>query len=218
MLRCTIPRALASIPCRSCIVLPQQWTRSIDTFRPTSPVSSDAPTTRRDESLGYVQDQRHLRRENCHICLAEQSREQLAAMPIVRKGRGLYVMGTTCDACWAVLYEKAQQTQAETFARNQARKARSDAMLDAVRAIDAFEAVPIRYASEKLARSSVGRRGNSLEWHRRHLVSSASRLGALLQIAKVRNRYQCNKLRVDAMDFEAWYPYAPERGVKYTSI
>ncbi|KAG7136316.1 hypothetical protein HYQ45_006141 [Verticillium longisporum] len=51
--------------------------------------SSDAPTTQRDDSLRHVQDQRHLNPENGHICLAKQTREQLAAKPIVRKGRGL---------------------------------------------------------------------------------------------------------------------------------
>ncbi|KAM0281414.1 hypothetical protein ACHAQH_003537 [Verticillium albo-atrum] len=156
MLRRRNPPTLIIVPRILRAALPRHWTRSFHagsslTFRLTSIVPIGKKMLREGESYRFIQD------TTCNVCHAEQTPSQMAAMPPTRKGRGLYEMRTVCDACWATLYERAGVTQKQNLLRRQAAKAASDAMEEGVRAIDAYEAVPIRYAVEKLAESRIER-------------------------------------------------------------
>lgn len=82
------------------------------------------------------------------------------------------------------------------------RKKKVDEMMKYVRGLNSTEQVPIGYAVEKLMGDTRSR--NSQRWHQRDLISCLSQD---LQILKVRNRYMCNKRRVDAMDFKLWFFY-----------
>ncbi|KAM0334468.1 hypothetical protein ACHAQA_001496 [Verticillium albo-atrum] len=140
----------------------------------------------------------------------------MADMPLVRRGPWAFQLRTLCDDCWKIILEKSAQKKAATFERNKARKAASDEMMEALISIDAYEAIPIRYAVEKLATSRIARPRAPLQWHQQYLLSS--RLRGPLQIEKVKNRYRCNKLRVDAMDFGIWYPHIPEHWISFESL
>lgn len=86
------------------------------------------------------------------------------------------------------------------------RKDKMEKMMGCVRELHSTEQVPIKYALKRLLSDirSVESLSNSQHWFQRHLID---RLSQDLQIVKVRNRYMCNKRRVDAMDFKLWYFY-----------
>jgi len=86
------------------------------------------------------------------------------------------------------------------------RKKKMDDIMEYVRGLHPAEQVSIGYAVEKLLSDtrSVSNSSNSQRWHQRHLINYLSQD---LQIVKVRNRYMCDKRRVDAMDFKLWSYY-----------
>ena len=94
---------------------------------------------------------------------------------------------------------KREQEIEQTLA---SREKKVDEMMKYVRGLNSTEQVPIGYAVGKLMGDT--RSGNSQRWHQRDLISCLSQD---LQIVKVRNRYMCNKRRVDAMDFKLWSFY-----------
>ncbi|KAH9210806.1 hypothetical protein DL95DRAFT_512602, partial [Leptodontidium sp. 2 PMI_412] len=76
---------------------------------------------------------------------------------------------------------------------------RMDDMIEYVRGIHPAEQVPIGYTVEKLLNDTRSVLNSSKRRHQRHLIECLSQD---LQIVKVRNRYMCDKRRVDAMDFK----------------
>ncbi|KAH9204394.1 hypothetical protein DL95DRAFT_496530 [Leptodontidium sp. 2 PMI_412] len=83
-------------------------------------------------------------------------------------------------------------------------KKRMDDMMEYVRGIHPAEQVPIGYAVEKFLSDTRSMSNSSKRWHQRHLIDC---LWQDLQIVKVRNRYMCDKRRVEAMDFKLWSFY-----------
>lgn len=76
-------------------------------------------------------------------------------------------------------------------------KKEMDKMMKCMRELYSTEQAPIGFAVEKIL--SATRAGNLQRRQQRYLISCLSQY---LQIVKVRNRYICNKRRVDTMDFK----------------
>ncbi|PVH82017.1 hypothetical protein DL98DRAFT_415764 [Cadophora sp. DSE1049] len=84
------------------------------------------------------------------------------------------------------------------------RKKRLDGMMEYVRGIHPAEQVPIGYAVEKFLSDTRSVSNSSKRRRQRELIDCLSQD---LQIVKVRNRYMCDKRRVNAMDFKLWSFY-----------
>jgi hypothetical protein len=136
----------------------------------------------------------------CDICKARPTVNQSSALASDRKGVSSYDITCFCEQCWEKYAQRKREQRLEEEQKLASRQKRVDKMLEHVRRLDAREKVPIAYAVEKIM--GCTRFSNSRQWYQRHIISSLSRD---LQIVKVRNRYICNKRRVDAMDFNLWY-------------
>jgi hypothetical protein len=102
--------------------------------------------------------------------------------------------------------EKERKREQENKQALALRKNKVDKMLEYVRGLHSMEQVPIAYAVDRFMSDirSVKRFSNSRRWYQRRLMDHLSQD---LGIVKTRNRYVCDKRRVDAMDFKQWYFY-----------
>ncbi|KAL1969246.1 hypothetical protein VTN77DRAFT_500 [Rasamsonia byssochlamydoides] len=139
----------------------------------------------------------------CEICKIRPTTTQASERYRDRKGISGYTFTSFCEPCWEEYTERERKREREEEQALASRKEKVDKMLKYVRELRSTEQVPIGYAIEKLLSNirSVKQTGNSRRWHRRELLRDLSQD---LQIVKVRNRYMCNKRRVDAMDFKLW--------------
>lgn len=113
-----------------------------------------------------------------------------------------YTFNSFCEQCWEKYTREKRKREQEIERTLTSRKKKVHEMMKHVRGLNSTEQVPIGYAVEKLMGDT--RSGSSQRWHQRDLISCLSQD---LQIVKVRNRYMCNKQRVDAMDFKLWSFY-----------
>ena len=121
-----------------------------------------------------------------------------------RKGLGGYDFTSFCEQCWQKC-EKAEREKEKKKEQILAlNKARMDSMMTIVQKIHSTEQTPIARAVDKLVSevTSVENVSNSRRWFQRHLIDHLSQE---LQVVKIRNKYMCNKQRVDAMDYKLWY-------------
>jgi hypothetical protein len=142
------------------------------------------------------------RRPVCEVCQVQSTVNQSSELSRDRKGVSSYTFTSFCEQCWEKYTGEKRKREQEIEQTLASRKKKMDEMMKYVRGLNSTEQVPIGYAVEKLMGDT--RSGNSQRWHQRDLVSCLSQD---LQIVKVRNRYMCNKRRVDAMDFKLWSFY-----------
>ncbi|CAG9949463.1 unnamed protein product [Clonostachys rosea f. rosea IK726] len=142
----------------------------------------------------------------CEICRVRPTTNQSWERSYDRKGVSGYTFTSFCDLCWKVHLEKERKREQENKQALALRKNKVDKMLEYVRGLHSMEQVPIAYAVDRLMSDirSVKRFSNSRRWYQRYLVDHLSQD---LGIVKTRNRYVCDKRRVDAMDFKQWYFY-----------
>ncbi|KAK3947764.1 hypothetical protein QBC32DRAFT_401371 [Pseudoneurospora amorphoporcata] len=93
--------------------------------------------------------------------------------------------------------EKLRRKEAEAKIAA-ARQERFNKMLEHVKSLPPGEQVPMAYAVDKV--SSIWSGTSAAQRHR----ALRERMSEELQIVKVRNRWKCDKGRVDAMDFDLW--------------
>ncbi|KAK0117505.1 hypothetical protein ONS95_011845 [Cadophora gregata] len=139
------------------------------------------------------------RRSICDICDIRPAVEQSYEWSRDRKGISGYSSTSFCEQCWEDEQRRQKKEEQEMKRKRASRKKSWDEMMRRVRGLASAEQVPVAYAVEKL--KDVWRFNNSRGWYQRHLIY---RMLQDLQIVKVRNRYMCNKRRVDAMDFKLW--------------
>lgn len=83
------------------------------------------------------------------------------------------------------------------------REGEKDSMMKDIRRLPLTDQVPIAYAVDKLLDYERSKNcSNSRQWCQRYLINVLSQD---LQIVKIRNRYKCNKRRVDVLDFKVWF-------------
>ncbi|KAK0673606.1 hypothetical protein QBC41DRAFT_115472 [Cercophora samala] len=145
------------------------------------------------------------KRPICDICSVNPTAHQNATFSIDRKNIPYYSFTSYCEECWAAERSKAREEKRPE--KEWKAEPRNDALLSMrgiIARMEPGDQVPIAYAVQKLkdAVESVRKSGNSRQWYQRHL---RERLGEELRITKVRGRYQCDKKRVDAMDFKLWF-------------
>jgi hypothetical protein len=140
----------------------------------------------------------------CEICRVRPSTDQSSELHYDRKGIRGYTFTSFCDPCWKKHLEEGRKRKREEEETLALHTEKVEQMMEYVRGLDSTEQVPIAYAVERLMSEirSVRRFCNSRRWHQRDLVNHLSQD---LEIVKVRNRYVCNKRRVDAIDFKLWY-------------
>jgi hypothetical protein len=144
------------------------------------------------------------RKPICEICKIFSTAHQSSKYGRDRKGVGGYTFTSFCEQCW----KKHQDAEAAREEREKQilalREQRVERMLKEVRALQSADQVPIAYAVERLMIEirSMENFSNSQRWLQCHLINN---LSEDLQILKVRNKWMCNKERVDAMDFKLWF-------------
>lgn len=115
-----------------------------------------------------------------------------------------YSLTLFCEQCW----QKCQNAEKEGKKKKEQllalNKGKVDGMMENVQKIRSTDQIPIAYAVDKLINNvtPVESFSKSRRWFQRYLID---RLAQELQIVKMRNKYTCNKQRVDAMDFKLWY-------------
>jgi hypothetical protein len=140
----------------------------------------------------------------CEICKLHPTAHQTYEFSWDRRGVRGYSLTLFCEQCW----QKRQSAERETERKREQilalNKGRVDSMLEVVQKIRSTDQIPIAYAVDKLISNvtSVESSSKSRRWFQRYLID---RLSHELQIVKTRNKYTCNKRRVDAMDFKLWY-------------
>jgi hypothetical protein len=146
------------------------------------------------------------KRPICEICKVRRAVNHSSELSRNRKGSSSYIFTSFCERCREKYTEEKRKREREEEQTLALRKRKMDKMMKSVRGLHSTEQVPIGYAVERLLSDirSVRNFSNSQRWYQRHLVDCWSQD---LQIVKVRNRYMCNKRRVDAMDFKLWYFY-----------
>ncbi|PVH92775.1 hypothetical protein DM02DRAFT_542900 [Periconia macrospinosa] len=142
----------------------------------------------------------------CEICRVHPTTNQSWGLSYDRKGVSGYTFTSFCDLCWKVHLKEARKREQEKKRTLALRKNKLDKMLGFVRGLYSTEQVPIAYAVDRLLSDirSVKYTGNSRRWYQQYLINHLSQE---LGIVKARNRYVCDKRRVDAMDFKQWYFY-----------
>ena len=144
------------------------------------------------------------KRTICEVCEVRPAVNQSSERFSDRKGISSYTFTSFCEQRWREYTEEDRKREREKEQTLTLHKEKMEKMMRYVRGLHSTEQVPIGYAVERLLGDirSVKNFCNSQWWHRRHLVDHLSQD---LQIVKVRNRYMCNKRRVDAMDFKLWF-------------
>jgi len=148
---------------------------------------------------------RDAKRLVCDVCEVRPAVNQSSELSRDRKGISSYTFTSFCEQCFERYTERKRKREREKEQTLASREKKMDKMMDYVRELHSTEQVPIGYAVEKLLSDirSVNT-CNSQRWYQRHIVDC---LAQDLQIVKVRNRYMCNKRRVDGMDFRLWLFY-----------
>lgn len=148
------------------------------------------------------------KRPICEVCEVHPAVNQSSERSRDRMGISYYAFTSFCEQCYTEENRKREREKEQTLAF---RKEKMEKMMRYVRGFHSTEQVPIGYAVERLLSDIRSAKNfcNSQRWHRQHLVDHLSQD---LQIVKVRNRYMCNKRRVDAMDFKL---RAPPSDIKY---
>ena len=151
------------------------------------------------------------KRPICEVCEVHPAVNQSSERFSDRKGISSYTFTSFCEQCWREYTEENRKREREKEQTLAFRKEKMEKMMRYVRGFHSTEQVPIGYAVERLLSDIRSAKNfcNSQRWHRQHL---ADHLSQDLQIVKVRNRYMCNKRRVDAMDFKL---RAPPSDIKY---
>jgi hypothetical protein len=154
----------------------------------------------------YTECTENGKRPICEVCKVRAAVNQSSELSRYRKGSSSYTFTSFCEWCWEKYTEEKRKREREEEQTLTLRKRKMDKMMKSVRGLHSTEQVPIGYAVERLLNDirSVRNFSSSQRWHQRHLVGCLSQD---LQIVKVRNRYMCNKQRVDTMDFKLWYFY-----------
>jgi hypothetical protein len=144
------------------------------------------------------------KRPICEVCEVRPTVNQSSKWSRDRKGISYYAFTSFCEQCYTEENRKREREKEQTLAFAAFRKEKMEKMMRYVRGFHSTEQVPIGYAVERLLSDIRSAKNfcNSQRWYRRHLVDHLSQD---LQIVKVRNRYMCNKRRVDAMDFKLWF-------------
>ncbi|EGZ71027.1 hypothetical protein NEUTE2DRAFT_92943 [Neurospora tetrasperma FGSC 2509] len=145
----------------------------------------------------------------CEICKINPTVHISAEWGRDRKGIASYTFTSFCKECLDKKQEEyrvREETEKKIAAANEERlhkmraadKERMDKMLEHVNSLPPGEQIPIAYAVDKV--SSIWG-GNSAAWRHRAVRDDFKKE---LQIVKVKNRWMCDKGRVDAMDFKLW--------------
>lgn len=135
-----------------------------------------------------------------------------------------YTFTSFCDLCWGKHLDQKREREIErrknTELYREKRLAlrkekmdwilentgRLDKMMESVRILGCSEQVPIACVVDKLMNLEMSSNKAMFHVSRRWFQSIVlDKLSQDLQIVKVRNRFQCNKRRVDAMDFKLWW-------------
>jgi len=140
----------------------------------------------------------------CDICKVLPTEHLDSKLSHDRKGVRSYIVTSFCGPCLDERLGLQRKRDSEKEQKLAFRRRKLDEMMNHVRGIHSTEQVPIKYAVEKLLGDIRSGKGfsNSRQWYQQHLIQ---RLSRQLQIVKVRNRYMCNKQRVDAMDLKLWF-------------
>jgi len=146
------------------------------------------------------------KRSICEVCQVRPAVNQSSELSRDRKGISSYTFTSFCEQCWEKDTADKRRRGREIAQTLASRKEKTDKMMKYVRGLHSTEQVPIGYAVEKFLSDtrSLPNSCNSQRWHQRDIINCLSQD---LQIVKVRNRYMCNKRRVDGMDFKLWIFY-----------
>jgi hypothetical protein len=133
----------------------------------------------------------------CDVCEVRPAVNQSSKLSRDRKGISSYTFTSFCEQCFERYTERKRKTERKKEQTLASREKKMDKMMNYVRELHSTEQVPIGYAVKKLLSDirSVNT-CNSQRWYQRHIVDC---LAQDLQIVKVRNRYMCNKRRVDGI-------------------
>lgn len=135
--------------------------------------------------------------EKCDICHDEPAIHQDSSYSRDRKGIGGYSFTSYCRACWRKHELSREKYEQEERLKREERKQKWQSMLQEVRKIHEYKEVPIAYAAEKYGKQT--RRSQTAI-----LKILKSDLAEDLHVFKIKNRWKCNKLRVDKVDFEIY--------------
>ncbi len=140
----------------------------------------------------------------CEVCRVRPTVHQSYKDSYDRKGIRSYSFTSFCEQCWQKCEKAKREKEKKKEQILALNKARMDSMMKIVQKIHSTEQTPIARAVDKLVSevTSVENVSNSRRWFQRHLIDHLSQE---LQVVKIRNKYMCNKQRVDAMDYKLWY-------------
>ena len=137
----------------------------------------------------------------CQICRARPYKHQSWDSCRDRKGSSGYGFHSYCEECWEGIGKRLQQEERKKEEILNLRHERIHEMMQAVRKVELTEQVPITYAVGRVLSDADKASVKHLFSRRYHQHRLITQLSNDLQIVKVRNRFKCNKSRVDALDF-----------------
>ncbi|EPE36459.1 urea active transporter [Glarea lozoyensis ATCC 20868] len=156
------------------------------------------------------------RKPICEVCHILPTAHQSSIYTWDRKGVPGYNLRSYCEDCWTKYQTRLHEDEQKAALKRAARVKELDEMMERVKLIRGKERVPVRYAVNRFIEGFRSWNTQQLSplsessraWYQGAFLRSLSQE---LQIDKVRNKYLCNKERVDAMDFEVWFRAKWER-------